>query len=162
MSLLLGDIRLIWTCMAELQIHLSHPFCFCPIISNHWPNNRCAKTFDHPHTWSHNLFALLLLLAYMPWLVNTYFFKRNWNIVASGCRGLLGLLLLSGCVSRFMRPCVSPNLTHSIWHIQMQCTVSVSFFQSLSLHKDPTTLPQSYLCIVFDPQKVSVVLFLEP
>lgn len=43
------------------------------------------------------------------------------------------------------------------------CTASVSvYLPMVTPPKDPTTPPQSYLCIVYDPQNIFVLLFLEP
>lgn len=58
---------------------------------------------------------------------------------------------------------------HSAWHTHSFTIfrytpqlLSLSFSQRLSLYQDPNTPPQSYLCIVYDPQNIFVLLFLEP
>lgn len=67
-------------------------------------------------------------------------------------------LTVSACVWRFMRPCTSSPLS---------LILTLGFCLCLSpdgypFHQDPSAQPQASLCIVYDPQNIFVLLFLEP
>lgn len=68
---------------------------------------------------------------------SSHFFSQIRSMCASGFRGLVGLLTLSGCVCRFMSPYTSASpsvILALIQPIQIHCTASLSFTKNPPHH----------------------------